>query len=215
MKFYLFIFVLLSLSLNLFSAKKPPLSCAKSLAHKVHPQPKSGVLISKDADYCLENVPQRYKDLDNFHELIYDPDQGAINRTSIREALAAINLVENFKFTGPITRAPKHSRADFYDGHGKPFDIKLYSSKRTKFGMDFKPEILIKEMDSKLNARTANSYTGELEAIGIVVDTTYLSKKDLSNLMKAIFEHYEAKELELIQFVKLPEPIRYLRPPKN
>ncbi|MEC9281121.1 MAG: hypothetical protein VX642_00310 [Bdellovibrionota bacterium] len=198
-----------------FATKKPAKSCAISLAEKVYPQPKSGVLISEDADYCLANVPNRYKELENFHELIFDPDQGTINRTSIREALAAINLLENFLFKGPITRAPKQSRADFYDGYGHPFDIKLYSSKRTKQGIDFVPEILIKEMDAKLRARTRNLITGEMEAIGLVVDTTYLSKKDLKSLMDEIHKHYEAKDLELIQFVKLPEPIRFLRPPKK
>lgn len=167
--------------------------------------------LNEEARICLKNVPSRYKKIPNFHELIFDPDRGLISRQTVREALAAINLVENFLFKGPIYRAPQGSFADFYTGDGTPIDIKLPSSPRTKNGKPVDPKMIEEWIRAKFARNSKNLFSGLAATIVIVLDVTYLTKKDLSRVRKHLQSVFSKSELEDIIEVKLPEPISYLR----
>lgn len=167
-----------------------------------------------DMYVCLANVPDWFKDKTGFYTMIYDPDRGVVTPQTVREVMAALEAERQFIVKGTISRAPRGSNADFYDGDGNPLDVKSYSSKRTPQGLEFNPKHLLSMILEKLNRMTPNLYTHALTEMRIILDITYLTPFDLSLLEEELEKQLTVDLRSRVLRVSLTEPLRTLRPPR-
>ena len=94
---------------------------------------------------------------------------------------------------GPVTRAPAGSSADFYDGHGGPFDVKCYSSPGGAKVLPVDPVQLTRWISEKLARDTQ---------MRVLLDRTYLTNQDYAalnrQLKSALSGDEQARILELL-----------------
>ncbi len=202
----------LSLSLDARDLKSCATSLASALGISVQKVEKS-LSVSETAT-CLENVPPKYRDHPSFMILSADPDQGfRIYKQSLREAMAALELVDQGRVPGPVERTPKDLFADFRDAEGNGFDIKAYSSPRTPTGKVYDPGELLAEVLKKMNRPYVNPKTGQPSSIRVFVDLTWLTDEDRERTRAALSGGLTESQLALVEYLELPEPQpRFRRP---
>jgi hypothetical protein len=173
------------------------------LAHAVLPGPSCGNPLSRfpipaQAQICLDNVPDSYREHPNFDWLIYDPARNLVSPQTVREAMAGIEAIKRGYVPGPITR-PEDARAreDFNAGDGTPLDIKTPPSKRNN-----KPTFDLMEVYNSVLKKLSVS-----NKMLIILDTTYLNDPDRARLMHKLDTDLKVGERRRIFELTLREPL--------
>lgn len=134
----------------------------------------------------LEDVPAIYRDYPDFDSLTIDPAHGSVPEPkTIREAMSAVEAVMNGTLKAPLSR-PKEGYIDFYDGEGRPIDVKtpLSPSKRDKWEFSY-----VQSADKileQLEKTEANQKTGRQEPVIVLLDSTYMTQEDHTALWREL-----------------------------
>ncbi len=160
-------------------------------------------IIDESTAICLKNVPKEYLRHPNFDEFSYDPDQKRISKQSIREAMAAIHLMNTLQVPGPVARGRAGAFADFVDADGFGFDIKAKSSARSVSGRPFNADDFALEVEKKMSRPFINTVTGMPANIRVFVDLTWLNPSDRAAVQELLGDS--------VQYFELPEPQAHFR----
>lgn len=134
----------------------------------------------------LYAVDPSYRDDPRFLHLCRDPaHNGAIKPHSIQEALAALAAERSGQIAPPVMRAPDAS-LDFIDGHGTPIDVKTPKSPNQHEQWHLHPEGVLASLKKQLEIKATNTVSGRPQKVIVLLDTTYLSKKDYDTLNRVI-----------------------------
>lgn len=151
---------------------------------------------------AFENIPPRYRH-PRLLELAYDPDRKLISITTLREAMAAIEAVYRSHLHGPIYRAGPGEGLDFHDGYGTPVDIKtpVSSVPPELWKLDIQKTVL--SICTKLRSQTKNAITKAFEPPRIVLDTTFLTRRDRESVLEVLWNETTPEERARIYEVTL------------
>lgn len=127
--------------------------------------------------------------------LMFDPDHGEITPNSRQEALIGLEAVRRGFISAPVMRGGKF--IEFYDGCGKPWDVKSFPA-----SPDFKISVLVKSIKDKLES----SSTLTDRPIGILLDVTFASIYKHVQLWRELHEVLNAEQLSRIVEVVLDVP---------
>ncbi len=133
-----------------------------------------------------EDVPARYRNYPTFDELHIDSaHNGHTHGKVIREAMAAIEADLSGAIKGPVTR-PESGYIDFYDGEGYPFDIKTPLSPSAQDKWEFSAYQNADTILKQLDKTHENKFSGKQEPVAVLLDTTYISEEDRTNLWREL-----------------------------
>ena len=152
-------------------------------------------------------VPEKYGNDSRFNDLASDPDHGGKVKPATRaEAMAGLEAEAQGLVPGPIKRGPKGT--EFYDAMGRPWDVKAPPSPSPGARWSFDPEksggSIKKELSQKAEPPTAplgtfpNETTGKPEQRRVILDSSYMTKTDHSELWKWLNNNLTADELSRI-----------------
>ena len=97
-------------------------------------------------------VPAKYRDDPRFNDLATDPDKGGTIKSETRaEAMAGLEAESQGLIPGPIKRGPKET--EFYDGEGRPWDVKAPPSPSPDAPWKFNPKQVGKSVQKELSEK--------------------------------------------------------------
>ena len=105
--------------------------------------------------------------------------------------MSALEAEMSGKIKGPVTRGDT-TWIDFYDGEGYPFDVKTPPSPKEGDRWEFNPYGVADTIISQLNKSHPNKFTKKNEPVAVLLDTTFLTNKDLLALRKEL--HAQTKD---------------------
>lgn len=136
------------------------------------------------------DVPEHYRNDPRFDNLSNDPAHTGDPRAVVngrREAMAGLEAEDQGLIKRPIERGP--TRIEFYDGDGKPWDVKTPPSPAPgqKWNLDTVDAgtTILKKLDIKY----PNKNTGQPEAVNVILDSSYMNEAD----HKALWDYLNKK----------------------
>ena len=126
----------------------------------------------------LDDVPARYRSYPGFDALAVDPAHGkSPEPKTVREAVSAVEAVLSGALKPPVVRGDD-AYIDFYDGNGRPVDVKTPLSPSEGDKWQFDPLSNAETILSQLDVTHKNRLTGKEEPVTVLLDSTYLSRED-------------------------------------
>jgi hypothetical protein len=151
----------------------------------------------------VEDAPMEFKNDERFEPLLEDPAHfGHVVPGCIREAMAIMRAEDNGLIKAKAVR-PDIPEIDFYDGDGKPYDVKTPPSPPSTARYPFDYYTAGESILSQIRKDEKNLKTGKLEDVNVLLDTSYLKDKDRSDLFSYIKENASEQELKRITEVKI------------
>ena len=158
------------------------------------------------------DVPVRYRSDPRFKDLASDPDHnGAVKSGTRAEAMAGLEAESEGLISGPTKRGPKGT--EFYDAQGKPWDVKAppspklgdtWAFKADRVGRSILEELRVKATPKNAPAGTyPHENTGLPEPRRVILDSSYMTKKDHKALWEWLNNNLTSVELENIVEVKI------------
>ncbi len=144
----------------------------------------------------LEAVPRHYRRDNRFASLSDDPAQGTGTPTALREAMSGLEAERVGICTPLIYRGP--AQIEFFDGEGRPFDVKTPRSPADGERWTYRPKSAAKSIAKKLRRTCENAKTGKDEPVRIILDTTYLTPQDHSALWDELNAMLTPAEAQLV-----------------
>ena len=151
----------------------------------------------------LNDVPNTYKTHPNFEKLIRDAAHGNnIVAGSLREAMATIEA-ERQGLIKPVASRTDNACIDFIDGDGRPYDVKTPPSPPPNKTFVFNEYAAGSSVLTQLDKSEPNAFTGKLEPVTVLLDTSYLTSKDREKLFNFINENASDEQKARIVEVKI------------
>lgn len=132
------------------------------------------------------DIPARYREHPRFSEMINDPaHRGDHPRKVLCEAMSVLEAEMSGKIKGPATRGDT-SYIDFYDAEGYPFDVKTPPSPKPGDKWEFNAYKVADTILEQLNKTHPNKFTKKEEPVAVLLDTTFMTNKDLTELRREL-----------------------------
>lgn len=134
----------------------------------------------------VSDIPARYRNHPRFNEMINDPaHNGDYPRKVLCEAMSALEAEMSGKVKGPVSRGDT-SYIDFYDGEGYPFDVKTPPSPKPGDKWEFSAYSVADTILEQLDKTHPNKFTKKEEPVAVLLDTTFLTNRDLLELRREL-----------------------------
>ena len=144
-----------------------------------------------------DNIPQKYTNDARFDSLSADPAHGdEQTATSLREAMSGLESEALGHLQPPITRGP--AEIEFYDGQGRPYDVKTPRSPASDARWSFNPRKAARSIIKQLDKSHDNALTQKQEPVSVILDSTYLSREDHAQLWSELESKLNAQQLKRI-----------------
>lgn len=166
-------------------------------------------------------VPALLAENARFESLCIDPAHGKhVEPGGIREAIAILAAERQNLVPGPCTRPEAgNPYIDFYDGKGRPYDVKTPPSPRPTDRWPFNPAQAGAAILDDLESVNANKLTKRVQPVRILLDVTYLSRADHKALWQYLKDNGKPEALNRIVEVSAHRDLVHVRnrpaPPKK
>ncbi len=161
---------------------------------------KAGNQSSKYGTYTDNpSVPARYSSDNRFTNLASDPAVGNLTPKTRQEAMAGLEAENQGFISSPIARDPSGA-VEFFDGSGSPWDVK---GPRSGFSTNGTNYFNVNQAGGSIKSELAkssvpNSITGIPEPRKVILDCTYMTPSDFSDLRTWLTSELSASDLNRI-----------------
>jgi len=151
--------------------------------------------------YFYETLAKYKVEKNRLYELAADPDHNnLISKKSIQEAQSVLIAERKDLMPGPIIRGPEE--IDFYDKHGRPWDVKTPISPKNYEMWEFNIEKVKNSITHQLAQTYDNFNTHQEEPVRVLIDLRKTKMKHRQRINGWIFGTLSPEEISRIKIIQ-------------